>query len=189
MFDRSGSRKYLNGPERRRLLTAIQRDPDASRRAFCLTLFYTGCRISEALNLTVERIDLSGRCLVFETLKRRRSGVFRAVPVPDGLCSLLRPLINGLAPASRVWAFSRPTGYRCVKRFMTQARVAGSMASPKGMRHAMAVTCLEHNIPLTTVRRWMGHARLETTAIYLEVSGAEERKLAARLWSDVGLEI
>jgi hypothetical protein len=28
----------------------------------------------------------------------------------------------------------------------------------------------------------MGHARLETTAIYLEVSGDEERKLEARLW-------
>jgi hypothetical protein len=31
-------------------------------------------------------------------------------------------------------------------------------------------------------KKWLGHARLETTAIYLDVSGEEERKLAARLW-------
>jgi hypothetical protein len=31
--------------------------------------------------------------------------------------------------------------------------------------------------------RWSGgHARMETTAIYLEVSGQEERDVAERLW-------
>jgi integrase/recombinase XerD len=29
---------------------------------------------------------------------------------------------------------------------------------------------------------WLGHARLETTAIYLDVSGEEERDLAKRFW-------
>jgi len=28
----------------------------------------------------------------------------------------------------------------------------------------------------------MGHASLETTAIYLQVTGQEEKDLAARLW-------
>lgn len=184
MFDRRGHRKYLNQAERKQLLVVILKEPDLARRAFCLTLFYAGCRISEALNLTAERVDLSARCLVFETLKRRRSGVYRPVPIPDSLCLLIRPLLKRLSPTSRIWSFSRATGYRNIKRLMTQARISGGMASPKGMRHGMAVTCLEHNIPLTTVRRWMGHARLETTAIYLEVSGAEERKLAMRLWPD-----
>jgi len=42
----------------------------------------TGCRISEALALTARQVDLSGRVVVFESLKTRRSGVNRAVPVP-----------------------------------------------------------------------------------------------------------
>lgn len=37
-------------------------------------------------------------------------------------------------------------------------------------------------IPLTTLKKWLGHRRLETTAIYLDVGGDEERELAQRLW-------
>ena len=32
------------------------------------------------------------------------------------------------------------------------------------------------------IQRWLGHARLETTAIYLDVHGEEERELAMRVW-------
>jgi integrase len=50
-------------------------------RTFCATLHATGCRVSEALARTAKRIDLAGRVAVFESLKKRRRGVFRAVPV------------------------------------------------------------------------------------------------------------
>jgi hypothetical protein len=40
-------------------------------------LHTTGCRVSEALALTPDRVDLAGRAVVFETLKKRRQGVFR----------------------------------------------------------------------------------------------------------------
>ena len=181
MFDRQGNRKYLNGSERRAFLRTAKNEPDALRRAFCLTLFHSGCRISEALNVTGERLDLANRAVVFETLKQRKTGHFRAVPIPDSLVELL----GQVAPpqqAARVWNFSRPTAYRLVKDCMARAGIAGGMASPKGLRHGFAVACLTQKIPLTTVKKWLGHARLETTAIYLEVSGDEERELAKRLW-------
>jgi integrase len=183
VFDQRGKRKYLNGAERRAFFQAVGKEPDALRRAFGLTLYYTGCRISEALNLTVERIDLADRNFVFETLKRRRRGMFRTVPVPDSLVADCGKAIYGLKPSSRLWPFSRATGYRLVKEYMAQAGIRGGMASPKGLRHGFAVACLAQKIPLPTVQKWMGHARLETTAIYLEVSGQEERELAERLWS------
>lgn len=184
MFDRRGSRKYLNDTERRLYLKAAKAERDDGLRGFCLTLLYTGCRISEALNLTSDRIDVSQQCLVFETLKRRRSGVFRAVPVPESLMALLGRLRSPSDPAARLWEFSRPTAYRAVKECMARAEIVGGMASPKGLRHGFAVACVAKNIPLPTVQRWLGHARLETTAIYLGVSGDEERSLARRLWFD-----
>jgi len=70
-----------------------------------------------------------------------------------------------------------------VKECMTLAGIKGGMASPKGLRHGFAVACIAKNIPLPTVQKWLGHARLETTAVYLGVCGDEERKLARRLWS------
>jgi integrase/recombinase XerD len=182
VFDRRGGRKYLNGAERQAYLQAVKNEPDVARRAFCLTLFYTGCRISEALNLTTERIDLAGQAIVFETLKRRRSGYFRAVPIPESLVALLVQMLNEPNHSARVWNFSRPTGYRLVKKYMASGCVAGGMACPKGLRHGVAVACLAQKIPLPIVQKWLGHARLETTAIYLDVSGEEERDLAKRLW-------
>ncbi len=183
MFDRRGNRKYLNGYERQAFLAAIRNEPDRLRRAFCLTLFYGGCRISEALNLTAERVDLTGKAIVFETLKQREQGHFRSVPIPDSLVKLLRQMLTGAEASARAWGFSRATGYRLVTHYMANAGVAGGMACPKGLRHGFAVACLAQKIPLTTVQKWLGHARLETTAIYLEVSGDEERELAKRLWA------
>lgn len=184
MFDRHGNRKYLNSVERRTFLSAVQREPDACRRAFCLTLLHTGCRISEALNLISGRVDFTGKAIIFETLKQRKPGKFRAVPIPDVLIELLRKISPRSNPASQLWVFSRITGYRIIKQHMARAGVAGGMASPKGLRHGFAVACLAKKIPLPTVQKWLGHARMETTAIYLEVSGDEERELAKRLWTN-----
>jgi integrase len=185
LFDRHGNRKYLNGAERKAYFRAVNEELDSTERTFCLTIFYTGCRISEALNLTAERIDLRGKAVVFETLKRRRRGCFRSVPIPDSLAKALGQLLPGdLEPSERIWTLSRATGYRLITDRMAHAGVIGAMACPKGLRHGFAVACIAQNIPLTTVQKWLGHARLETTAIYLEVSGDEERKLAERLWVD-----
>lgn len=180
MFDQKGRRKYLNEAERQAFLKAAKRETDEARRAFCLTLFYTGCRISEALNLTTEALDASQQCIVFETLKRRQGGIFRAVPIPEMLVALLAEIQS--SAAERFWSMSRPTAYRLVIGCMEKARIAGAMASPKGLRHGFAIACIGKNIPLPTIQKWMGHARLETTAIYLGASGEEERALARRLW-------
>ena len=65
---------------------------------------------------------------------------------------------------------------------MEEAKVFGGMACPKGLRHGLAVACVTREIPLPTLQRWLGHARMETTAIYVNVEGEEERDLAKRLW-------
>jgi integrase/recombinase XerD len=44
-------------------------------RTLCSALHATGCRVSEPLPLTPERVDISGRAVVLETLKERRWGV------------------------------------------------------------------------------------------------------------------
>ena len=139
-------------------------------------------RLSEGLNVMAGCVDLSQKAIVFETLKQRRRGVFRAVPVPDDLISLLKGLVADVESSARVWNFSRATAYRMVKAHMISAGVNGVMASPKGLRHGFGVACTTNKILLPTIKKWMGHARMETTAIYLDVSGEEERELARRLW-------
>ena len=151
MFDRRGARKYLNAAERLAFFRAAEREPDQLRRSFCLTLFFTGCRISEALNLTADGFDRSQKSLVFETLKRRRNGLFRAVPIPDSLVVLLAGLVGS---QSRIWPFSRPTAYRMIKQVALEAGIDGAMACPKGLRHGFAVACVAQKVPLPTIQKW-----------------------------------
>ena len=87
LHDSEGKRKYLNPAERVAFREATERTP-REVQTFCLVLYYTGCRISEALALTPDRIDFEEGTLTFETLKRRKQ-VFRSVPVPHSLLQAL----------------------------------------------------------------------------------------------------
>lgn len=188
LYDGFGRRKYLTRAERTAFLDAARSEPD-ELTALCSVLAYTGCRLSEALATTPERIDPDAGVIVFETLKRRRRGVFRSIPIPESLTAQLQAL-QGLAPGGelksgqprRLWRWSRTTAWRKIKRVLRAAGVVGPHASPKGLRHAFGVLGLQAGVPLTSVSRWLGHARLSTTAIYANAVGEEERALARKFW-------
>lgn len=187
----NGKRKYLSAQERGRFLAAADAQDDPLVRTFCGTLAYAGCRISEALELTADRVDLAGGVLVFESLKKRRKGVFRAVPVPPALLDTIN-IVHGIRKLQArrekgegqfLWPWSRTTAWRRVCEVMDEAGLSGVHASPKGLRHGVGVAAVQNGIPLNLVQRWLGHAQLSTTAIYAEAVGPEEQAIAARMWA------
>jgi integrase/recombinase XerD len=188
LYARGGGRKYLNAAERRRFLDAAGRSPKRVR-LFCLVMLWSGSRISETLALTTNAIDVDERVAMFRTLKRRADGIIRQVPLPADLVRDLnrefrlrqRQRDSELAH-ERLWPWSRTTAWRHVKRLMTAAEVASSAAMPKGLRHTFGVSAFQHFVPPHLVQRWLGHASLETTAIYADVAGTEEREFASRIW-------
>ena len=190
LFDTAGNRKYLTAEERRAFLRAAERAP-REVRTFCHLLHFTGCRISEALALTADRVDFSGGVITFESLKKRRPGVFRSVPVPPTLLDALDLVHDvratearrGRGRKGRLWAWERTTAWRKVKAVMEAADLGeGPQASPKGLRHGFGVAAVTAGIPLNLVQKWLGHAQLSTTAIYADAVGAEERSIASRMW-------
>jgi integrase len=160
-------------------------------RTLCKTLAYTGCRLSEALALTVDHVDLAAGVLVFESLKKRQTGIYRAVPVPPALLDALdlvhgireRQTRRGKGRGERLWPWSRMTGWRAVHAVMEAAGLDGPQASPKGLRHGFGVAAVSAGIPLNLVQKWLGHAQLTTTAIYADAVGAEEKDIARRMWA------
>jgi integrase/recombinase XerD len=105
-------------------------------RTFCHTLAYTVCRISEALQVTSERVDFEAGGIVFESLKRRRKGIYRAAPVPPRLLDLLE-LVHGLRDKRPLggrdrksppplWEFGRTTAWKKVRTVMAAAGVIGA---------------------------------------------------------------
>jgi integrase/recombinase XerD len=189
LYTPEGARKYITAGEREAFLRAAE--PAERRvRTLCMTLAYAGCRLSEALALTADRVDLAAGVLVFESLKKRRRGLYRAVPVPPALLDAL-DLVHGLRELHarrgrgrgvRLWPWSRMTGWRAVHRVMRAAGLDGPQASPKGLRHGLGVAAVSAGIPLNLVQKWLGHAQLSTTAIYADAVGAEEQDIARRMW-------
>lgn len=188
IFDHHGFRKYLTISERASFLTAATAMP-AEIGTFCTVLAYTGARISEVLALTPAKIDLASGVIVFESLKKRRRNVYRAVPVPRELLDQL-DRVHSIAAARRapdtaarrLWPWSRTTAWGRVKTVMQQAGLSGPPASAKGLRHGFAVAALQAGVPINFVRRWLGHSRLSTTEIYADAVGDEERIIASRYW-------
>ena len=132
---RDGARKYLTAGERDAFLRAAEQD-DRQVRTLCMTLAYAGCRLSEALALTVDRVDLAAGVLVFESLKKRRIGIYRAVPVPPALLDAL-DMVHGVRELQarrdkgrdvRLWPWSRMTGWRAIHAVMATAGITGPHA-------------------------------------------------------------
>lgn len=178
IFDRDGQRKYVSQAERIRFLDAADREPEL-KKALCYLLTYTGCRVSEAMNLKRLHIDDERNVITFKTLKRRRLH-FRSVPVPRFLSEMLLQLAEGTH--SRMWAIHRSTAWRWVKRVMNYAQIHGPQSTCKGLRHGFGIRAATQAVPPSLIQRWMGHANLTTTAIYIEAVGNEERLFAQRMW-------
>ena len=185
LHDHQENRKYLTTLERKRFIAAALRHPP-SVATFCLTLVYSGGRSSEVLMLRAGNIDPAAGLIVFESLKKRRKGVFRQVPVPkqllDRLCAV--HLLDQVISDQRLWPWGRTTAWKHVKQVMREAGVLPSCTSPKGLRHAFGVMGIsEAGVPLNMMQKWLGHARIETTAIYANAVGREEREIAQRMWA------
>ena len=177
VYDREGRRKYLDRAERARFLTAADREPPAIR-ALCYLLLYCGCRVSEALSVRRDQIDVAGAAVLLKTLKRRRR-VYRRVPLP---VTVINQMLEASANEAEIWPVHRATAWRWIVKVMRSAQIEGPMACCRGARHGFAMHAAAHNVPPNLLQKWMGHASIETTAIYLDAAGCEEREFAQRMW-------
>ena len=162
---------------------------EPATRLFCLVLGWSGARISEVLALTPAAIDIESRVANIKTLKRRKRGVVRQVPLPGDILRELNRVFklrflqrDPQFATVRLWTWSRTTAWRRVKKIMAAARITGTPAMPKGLRHGFGVNAFQSNVPPHLVQRWLGHASLRTTSIYGDVIGPEERAIAERMW-------
>jgi len=193
LFSDYGERKYLNRRERKRFYKALSILKEISERTFCETIFWTGCRPSEALQLDYMRVDVQDAFLIFRSLKKRghnKGKQFRTVPIPKGFAKLLDQA-HGISRVQkqkdanllrRLWCFGRQTGWRLIKRVMEAAKIFGIRASARGLRHSFGIHAILSQVPETRLQSWMGHASLKTTAIYIQVAGAEDRAFATQMW-------
>lgn len=187
LYARGGGRKYLNRAERARALAEMAKLP-RSQALFALTLAWTGGRVSEILALSAASFQIESGIVAIETLKRRGYHV-REVPIPPELMDALGQHFKLAAlqrdeqlSVRRLWPWHRVTAWRIIKQVMRRSSVRGRQACPRGLRHAFGVGTLQAGVPLNLAQRWLGHARISTTAIYAAASGPEELFFVRRFW-------
>lgn len=191
LYDNRGRRKYLVPSERAAFIRAAF-SIGSETGAFCALLVLCGPRISEALALTPERLDDGNKAISFETLKRRQRGIIRTVPVPGDLLDFLDSALGyrktQCDPAKadrRLWSWSRTTGWKRVRFVMHLANIPTFLHKPKALRHAFAIAATDERITLGLVKKWLGHAKIETTEMYATPIGRQERALAKLMWKGI----
>lgn len=165
-----------------RLLDAISTETDLGLRDRALfeMLYGGGLRVSEAVGLNVEDIDLE-QGLVLVRGKGRRE---RLCPIGMIATDWVRRLLGVRRPQrlNETAVFLNHAGSRLSTRsvdrlFQRYAQALGmdSDASPHSLRHSFATHLLERGADLRSVQELLGHRRLTTTQVYTQVT--QERLL------------
>lgn len=165
------TRRQFQAPHRRRprhipadAVKAIANAADTKDdQMFVMTLFTLGCRITELLKITRDDITPSGVQVITkggdERLKRITGDFYKT------LSEYARGKKGKVFPNTYSYYYSR------LKELATRA--GHPQVTPHTLRHARAVDLLEKGMPLPFVQQFLGHASINTTAIYLEITGGE----------------
>jgi len=160
----------LSPEEVARLLEAA---PGPKYRAAFAAAYGAGLRVSEVVALKVTDIESERLLLRIEQGKGRKD---RFAMLSPKLLDLLRDWYRIARP--KVWLFPGRDAILplTTRQFSRAVHTAAAMAeigkrvSPHTLRHSFATHLLEQNIDVRIVQVLLGHAKLETTALYTQVA-------------------
>lgn len=162
--------EYLNREELKRLLLAI---PDDRERLMVLVSFWHGLRASEAINLRGK--DIRNGHVYVKRLKRSKktNQIYQSDldPVLDERSFLtnLEPTVKDddlLFPVDR---FRFYYVMRCAAKATGMAG-PGKWVRPHILKHSIGQQLANKGLHIRNIQRWLGHANLNNTAVYIEVS-------------------
>ena len=175
------SSRELTKEEYDRLLAAARESGQERLALIMETLCATGIRVSELRYITVEAA-LAGRATI--TLK----GKIRTILLPAKLCRKLVKYAKKQKTASGeifLTKSGRPITRRQVwfelKRLCRAAGVEPTKVFPHNLRHLFATTFYRASRDIVRLADMLGHSSIDTTRIYLMVSGTEQQRQLDRL--------
>ena len=171
----------LSQEEVARLLEAA---PGLKYKAALSVAYGAGLRVSEVANLKVSDIDSERMTLRVEQGKGQRD---RYVMLSPRLLELLRDWWRAARP--QVWLFPgqnpiNPVTARQLNRAVTAAKDLAGISkriSPHTLRHSFATHLLEQGADIRVIQVLLGHAKLETTALYPRVAVSTIRDVESPL--------
>ena len=157
-------------------------------RAMLETLYATGLRVSELVNLKLHEVGFNEG--VLRVLGKGSKE--RLVPLGEVALDWLRRYLEESRPeildgqqsdamfvTARGGAMTRQMFWILVKRHALAAGMAPGKLSPHVLRHAFATHLLNHGADLRVVQLLLGHADISTTQIYTHVARERLKSLHA----------
>lgn len=170
------------------LLRAPDTDTDLGLRdrAMLETLYATGLRVSELINLNLLDVSLTEGVV---RVTQGKGGKDRLVPLgaeaqhwietymAQARIALVRGQpSNALFITARGGPMTRQSFWLIVKKYAAQADIHAPL-SPHTLRHAFATHLLNHGADLRVVQMLLGHADISTTQIYTHVARERLKQL------------
>jgi integrase/recombinase XerD len=146
------------------------------------TVYSCGLRLHEGLNLEVSDID-SSRMMIH--VHRGKGAKDRYVPLPQSTLTLLRrywlthhhprllfPALgrSGKGTKETLTPMAKSSVQGAFRRAKFDAAIAKKGVAIHTLRHSYATHLLEAGVNLRVIQRYMGHAQLETTMLYLHLT-------------------
>jgi integrase/recombinase XerD len=153
-----------------RLLEAA---PGLKVKAALSVAYGAGLRVSEVVALKVSDIDSQRMTLRVEQGKGRRD---RYVMLSPQLLELLREWWRAARPQAWLFPGQNPVNPMSARQLNRAVHAAKNLAgiskrvSPHTLRHSFATHLLEQNVDIRVIQVLLGHAKLETTALYTRVA-------------------
>ena len=158
-------------------------------RTMLEVLYATGMRVSELINLTLERVDVNLKYII----AFGKGSKERIVPLGSVAANFLERYLNEVRP--KLEHESRPTeivflaqgGHEITRqRFWQIIRTYGQEAgitkklTPHILRHSFATHLLDNGADLRSVQELLGHADIATTQIYTHLTNKRLRDIYAK---------
>ncbi|MEW6064620.1 MAG: tyrosine-type recombinase/integrase [Bacillota bacterium] len=163
--------KALERVEQNRLLREVERRGKARDAALIRLMMSCGLRVSETIAIRLADLDIGERH--GSVTVRGKGNKYREVPVPPEARRAIREWLEERAkryPDSE-WLFPNRKGGHITARYAERmvkniGNFAGLDIHPHILRHTAATNMLRTGADLVTVAQVLGHADLNTTAIY-----------------------
>ena len=160
----------LSRDEERRLISRAYR-VQGTRGLLIKTLFQTGARVSEFVNIRVNELFFDEQMML---ISKAKGGKSRYVPILPELAQELRTHLGDRAHGYLFETIhSTPYSPRRVQQIIKETADEAKITKrvyPHLLRHSVATILLERGMPLEQIQKFLGHAKLETTQIYAESS-------------------
>ena len=172
-------------------------DPLGVRDRAMLELFYScGIRRSELCHLELANLNTERRTLHVRLGKGKKD---RIVPIGERAILWLEHYLQTVRPrlcldtrtqALFLTGYGGPFNPDVVSRMVAACikQVTGRVASCHLLRHTCATHMLENGADIRFIQQLLGHAKLDTTAIYTEVSIKQLQEVHARCHPSAKLE-